>query len=111
MRLIEHGPELVLLDVNLTDIDGYQVRRRIKANPGTSAIPVVHLSARYASIEDRIAALDQGAEACLTQPVDALDLIATVRTCLRLKASEAALRLRDSSYRALVESCPSGKPA
>ena len=108
LRLVENGPELVLLDVNLTDINGYEVRRRIKANPDTSAIPVVHLSASYPSVADRIAALEEGAEACLTQPVDALDLLATIRTCLRLKASEAAVRLLDSSYRALVETASDG---
>ena len=108
LRLVEDGPELVLLDVNLPDINGFEVRRRIKANPHTSAIPVVHLSASYGTDADRVAALDEGAEACLIQPVDRLDLLATVKMCLRLKASEAAVRLPDSSYRALVESASDG---
>src|ERR1700678_298635 len=82
LGLAADGPELVLLDVNLADINGFEVRRRIKANPHTSAIPVVHLSASYGTAADRIAALDEGAEGCLTQPVDPLDLLAPVRTCL-----------------------------
>src|SRR5450631_699127 len=85
LRLVEDGPELVLLDANLADINGFEVRRRIKANPQTSVIPVVHLSANYGTDADRIAALDEGAEACLTHPVDPLDLLATVKLCLRLK--------------------------
>ena len=108
LRLAGDLPELVLLDVNLADINGFEVRRRIKANPHTSGIPVVHLSASYPSDTDRIAALDQGAEACLTLPVDPLDLVVTIRACLRLKASEAAVHLLDSSYRALVESASDG---
>ena len=108
LRLVEDGPELVLLDVNLPDINGFEVRRRIKANPQAAAIPVVYLFASYGTDADRIATLDEGAEACLTQPVHALDLLATVKLCLRLKASETAVRLRDSSYRALVESASDG---
>ena len=94
LRLVEYGPELVLLDVNLADINGFEVRRRIKANPQTSVIPVVHLSANYGTDADRIAALDEGAEACLTHPVDPLDLLATVKMCLRLKEL-LALNIRD----------------
>ncbi|HLG99418.1 MAG TPA: EAL domain-containing protein [Bryobacteraceae bacterium] len=108
LRVAEELPELVLLDVNLADINGFEVRRRIKANPHTSAIPVVHLSAVYPSDADRITALSEGAEACLNQPVDALDLLATVKICLRLKASQAAVHQLDSSYRALVESASDG---
>ncbi len=108
LRLVEDGPELVLLDVNLPDFNGFEVRRRIQANGHTAAIPVVHLSASYGTDADRIAALDEGAGACLTQPVDTPDLLATIRTCLRLKASQAAVRSLDSSYRALVESASDG---
>ena len=49
LRLAGGGPQLVLLDVDLADINGFEVRRRIKANPQTAAIPVVHLSASYGS--------------------------------------------------------------
>ena len=108
LRLAEDSPEVVLLDVDLPDINGFEVRRRIKANPRTACIPVVHLSACYGDAEDRLAALDGGADACLTQPVDAVDLLATVRTCVRLKAAEAAVRLHESSYRTLVESASNG---
>ncbi len=111
LRLVQHGPELVLLDVNLADLNGFEVRRRITANPHTSIIPVVHLSANYGTDAERSAALHEGAAACLTQPVDRLDLLATVRTCLRLKASEAAGRSRDSSDPALVQSASAGRAA
>lgn len=109
--MVQHGPELVLLDVNLADLNGFQVRRRIKANPNTSVIPVVHLSASYGTDAERSAALNEGAAACLIQPVDRLDLLATVRTCLRLKASKAAWRSLDSSYRALVQSASASTAA
>jgi PAS domain S-box-containing protein len=108
VRLAEAGAQLLLLDVNLDDGNGFDVRRRIKANPRTSAIPVVHVSATYASAADRFAALAEGADACLTQPVDALDLVAVVRSSVRLKVAEEALRVRESSYRTVVESASDG---
>ena len=108
LRLAGEGPQMVILDVNLADINGIEVCRRIKANSDTAAIPVVHLSANYGTAADRIAALDGGAEACLMRPVDPLDLLATVRMCLRLQVAEGAARLIESSYRALVESTSDG---
>jgi PAS domain S-box-containing protein len=107
LRLAEAGAQLLLLDVHLPDIDGFEVRRRIKANPRTAAIPVVHLSGSYGTAADRIAALADGADACLTQPVDPLNLLAIVRTSVRLKVAEDALRLRESSFnQAIVDSLP-----
>jgi PAS domain S-box-containing protein len=111
LSLVQCGAELVLLDVNLADLSGFEVRRQIKANPHTSLIPVVHLSASYRTDAERSAALNEGAAACLIQPVDRLDLLATVRTCLQLKASEAALRSLVSSYRALVQSASASTAA
>jgi two-component system sensor histidine kinase/response regulator len=108
LRFAEDVPQLVLLDVNLADMDGSEVRRRIKANPHTAAIPVVHLSASYGAAADRMAAVDDGADGCLRQPVDPLDLLATVRMSLRLKAAEHAMRSLESSYRALVECASDG---
>jgi CheY-like chemotaxis protein len=51
LRLAKRNPDLVVLDVNLPDIDGFEVCRRIKSDPATSMIPVVHLSATYQNDE------------------------------------------------------------
>ena len=92
LRLAQECPDLVVLDVNLPDIDGFEVCRRIKANPRTAAIPVVHLSATFVGSEDRIAGLEEGADGYLTQPVEPRELVATIKAFLRVKASEQALR-------------------
>ena len=50
LRLAAERPDLIILDVNLPDIDGFEVCRRIKAHPATSSIPVLHMSAVYVRI-------------------------------------------------------------
>jgi len=52
LRLATQSPDLIVLDVNLPDISGFEVCRRIKENPATSSIPVLHLSGAYVSSDD-----------------------------------------------------------
>ncbi len=92
LALAAVGPDLVLLDVNLPDISGTEVCRRLRADPATSAIPVVHVSATSVASADRTQGLDSGADAYLTEPVDASELVAVVRALLRSRRAEAELR-------------------
>ncbi|MBD2563413.1 MULTISPECIES: hybrid sensor histidine kinase/response regulator [Nostoc] len=88
----EHQPALVILDVKLPDISGFEVCRQIKANPETAFIPVLHLSASFIQSQDKAEGLDSGADAYLVQPVEPIELLATVRSLLRIRrAEEAAL--------------------
>ena len=75
--------ELVLLDVNLPDMSGYDVCRRIKGDPRTAAIPVVQVSATAVTVADRAQGLNMGADAYLTEPAEPEELIAVVRAALR----------------------------
>ncbi len=75
--------ELVLLDVNLPDISGFEVCRRIKADPRTAAIPVIQVSATAVEVADRAHGLTQGADAYLTEPTEPEELLATVTAALR----------------------------
>src|SRR5262249_47732120 len=72
-------PDLVLLDVNLPDVHGFEVCRRIKADPHTAGMPVVHLSATSVNRDDRINGLEGGADAYLTEILEPGELIATIR--------------------------------
>jgi DNA-binding response OmpR family regulator len=82
--------ELVVLDVNLPDMTGFEVCEQIKAAPGTAALPVIHLSATYVEASDRARGLTRGADAYLSEPVDPDELIATVTAALRYYRARAA---------------------
>ncbi|HYH81183.1 MAG TPA: ATP-binding protein [Longimicrobium sp.] len=99
--LREH-PDLVLLDVNLPDVHGFEVCRRIKANPRTAAMPVLYLSAAYRSADHRVTGLDLGADGYLTQPVEPRELVATVNALLRAREVDEAVRRSEERFRALV---------
>lgn len=85
-------PDLIVLDVQLPDIDGFEVCRRIKADPRTAAIPVLQLSAHYIQEEDRLHGLVSGADGYLIQPVEPPELIASIRGLLRMRRAEDAAR-------------------
>jgi signal transduction histidine kinase len=82
------GADLVVLDINLPDISGYDVCRRLKSDPATEGLPVMHLSASYTANADRVVGLEAGADAYLTHPVDPAVLVATVRALLRAHRAE-----------------------
>jgi two-component system phosphate regulon response regulator PhoB len=80
-RLRRQQPELVLLDVMMPDVDGWQVAAELAADPATCDVPVVFLSAR-ASREDKARAQELGAVGYIVKPFDPVGLGATVRDIL-----------------------------
>src|SRR5215470_3750282 len=92
-RLVtERSPRLILLDVNLPDLDGWEVCRRLKANPDTASVAILQVSATHVREEDTVRALEGGADASLTEPIEPAVLVATVRALLRARIAEDALR-------------------
>lgn len=85
--------DIVLLDVMMPDIDGFEVCRRLKSNPKTHFIPVVMVTA-LDSPADRVRGLDAGADDFLTKPVSDVVMIARVRSLTRLKMMTDELRMR-----------------
>ena len=94
-------PALVVLDIRLPDISGYEVCRRLKADPATSSISVIQTSATFVTSEGKARGHDSGADAYLSQPFESVELVAMVRSLLRLRESESSSRERAE---ALVES-------
>jgi two-component system cell cycle response regulator len=85
--------DLVLLDVMMPGMDGFEVCRRLRANPATAHIPVVMVTA-LDQPEDRVRGLEAGADDFLTKPVNDLALVTRVKSLLRLKMLTDELRLR-----------------
>ncbi|MET0606833.1 MAG: PleD family two-component system response regulator [Beijerinckiaceae bacterium] len=85
--------DVVLLDVMMPGMDGFEVCKRLKADPVTTHIPVVMVTA-LDQPSDRVRGLDAGADDFLTKPIDEIALLARVRNLTRLKQSVDELRLR-----------------
>jgi signal transduction histidine kinase/BarA-like signal transduction histidine kinase len=93
LRIVaERQPRVVVLDVKLPGLDGWEVCRRIKNDPGTSSTLVLQTSATYVRDADTVRALEGGADGCLTEPVEPAVMVATVRALLRIRAAEDLLR-------------------
>jgi len=101
-------PPLVLLDINLPDMTGYDVCRQIKAASATSGILVLHVSATFVKGSDQKRGLEGGADGYLAEPVDPDVLVATVNAYLRLRSTEEALRESEERFRAAFEDAPIG---
>jgi two-component system, cell cycle response regulator len=89
-------PEIILLDVMMPGMDGYEVCRRLKADPVTAHIPVVMVTA-LSDTEDRVRGLEAGAEDFLTKPVDDFLLTSRINTLMRYSAVTSELRQREAS--------------
>lgn len=103
LRCASGKPGLVLLDVRLPDMDGLDVCERLKSDPQTAGVPILMLSGAATSPEERVEGLERGADAYLVKPVDVAELLTYVRTLLRVRRAEAALREREELYRLLTE--------
>lgn len=81
--LRERRPDLVVLDVLLPDLNGFEVCERIKANPATASIPVIQVSGNAITVADRTEGLERGADAYLAEPIEPSEFAATVEATLR----------------------------
>ncbi|KRG77459.1 histidine kinase [Stenotrophomonas chelatiphaga] len=88
----------LVLDVNLPDMSGFDVVRELRSQPRTALLPVVHVSAASISTGDMITGLDAGADGYLTHPVDPEVLLATLRSLLRARRAEDALREAEARF-------------
>ena len=98
----EEEPDVILLDIIMPGMDGFEVCRRLKADENLRHIPVVFLTARLTDRNSRIRALEFGAEAFLTKPFEESELIAQVRAMIKIKASGVAQRREKDCLAAMV---------
>jgi DNA-binding response OmpR family regulator len=97
---VDSPPNLVLLDINLPGMDGFEICRRLRKDPATAAIPIIMLTARIDET-DRVAGLEFGADDYITKPFSPKEALARVRALLRRsgRADEAVESLVDAPLR------------
>jgi PAS domain S-box-containing protein len=98
----EHDPDLVLLDVMMPRMNGYETCRRLKDNPATHLIPVIMVTA-LRDVTDRIKGIDAGADEFLSRPHVRAELMVRVRTLIRLKHTRADLQRERHSLQLLYD--------
>ncbi len=91
--------DALILDVNLPDMSGFDIARALRADKRTALLPIIHVSAASIQTDDIITGLDAGADAYLIHPVDPDVLLATLRTLLRVRDTENALRESEARFR------------
>jgi PAS domain S-box-containing protein len=99
----EEQPDVILLDVVMPDMDGYDVCRLLKAHPGTRHIPVIMVTGLKIDADGRLEAVESGADAFLSKPIGETELFTQVKAMLRIKAAEDRLRGETDSFKFMVE--------
>ncbi|MEI7939539.1 MAG: PAS domain S-box protein [Verrucomicrobiota bacterium] len=95
-------PDAILLDIVMPGMDGFEVCRRLKADEALRSIPVIFPTALRTDRESRVQALQAGAEAFLSKPLDEQELVAQVRAMAKVKAANRLQRLEKEQLAALV---------
>ncbi len=85
-------PDVILLDVQMPEMDGFEVCRMLKANPAAHHIPVIFLTAHVTDSASKIRGLEMGADAFLMKPIEPGELVAQIRAMVRMKRAEDVLR-------------------
>src|SRR5215470_17779711 len=102
-------PDLILLDILMPGIDGFEVCRRIKATPETRLTPVVLITG-LSDTEDRIQGINAGADDFLSKPIDINELLARTRSLLRLKQFTDELEHAEVALFSLAKSIEARDP-
>jgi PAS domain S-box-containing protein len=97
------SPDVILLDLIMPEMDGFEVCSKLKADETTHHIPIIILTAIKTDSKSRIKALNKGADAFLTKPIDEAELVAQINAMLRIKRAEDKLRLEKQDLEQLVQ--------
>jgi len=95
-------PDTILLDIIMPKMDGYEVCKKLKADELTKHIPIIMVTAIKTDSESRVKGLNLGADAFLSKPIDAVELMAQIKVMLRIKEAEDKLRKDKNMLEELV---------
>ncbi|MCP3939952.1 MAG: response regulator [Desulfobacteraceae bacterium] len=96
------NPDIILLDVHMPEMNGFETCRILKSDHGTKHIPVIMLTAVKTDPESRIKGLEIGSDAFLSKPIDQFELTAQIKAMLRIKYAEDSLRNKNIFFEKLV---------
>ena len=96
---VEHQPDVVVTDISLPDLSGFELTSRLKTDPGTANIRVVQISAVFTDAASRVRGLNSGADAFLIDPVDSAELVAVIHAVLRGRRTEDRLQVTAEALR------------
>lgn len=102
MAVIE-DPDVVLLDISMPGMDGFEVCAKLKSDPRTNAIPILFLTAQRKDRDSRIRAIGAGAEGFITKPFDEVELVAQVKAMVKVKRANESQRTERARLEKLVE--------
>ncbi|MEX2117195.1 MAG: hybrid sensor histidine kinase/response regulator [Bacteroidota bacterium] len=95
-------PDVILLDIQMPEMDGFETLKRLRENPATAKIPVIFLTAQRKDPESIEAGLMMGADEYLTKPIDTDELLVRTKTLVRLKRMETELERTKADFMAML---------
>jgi signal transduction histidine kinase len=98
----QRKPDLILLDIQMPEMDGFETLRRLRANPNTAKIPVIFLTAQKKDADSIATGLAMGADQYLTKPIDTEELLVRTKMLIRLKKAEAELERTRADFMAML---------
>jgi len=111
-KALAEQPSVILLDIIMPIMDGYETCRRLKEDENTASIPVILITAIKTDADNRIRGLEMGADAFLSKPIDHAELAAQVMVMLRIRRAELQLRkdllLSDDRFKKIFSQAPVG---
>jgi PAS domain S-box-containing protein len=103
LESVDRRPDVIVLDTELPGRSGFEIANRLKRDPATANVPIIHVAPGVTTGEWRAQGLEAGADAILTRPVEPQELIATVRALLRVRAAEEEVRLAAEQWAATFD--------
>ncbi len=94
----EKLPDVILLDIQMPEIDGYEVCNTLKDSLATRSIPIIMISAVEISSKSKVKALETGADAFIPKPLEPVELIAQIKVMLRIKRAEDKIRQEKQKF-------------
>jgi two-component system, sensor histidine kinase and response regulator len=98
----EKQPDIILLDIQMPEMDGFETLKRLRANPATTKIPVVFLTAQRKDADSIATGLALGAEQYLTKPIDTDELLVRTKMLIELKRAQAELERTKADFMAML---------